>query len=156
MRRAWFIIITGFLLAIAGYAGIYLARSKENHSSEKAGPLAWLQSEYHLSDPQFAHVCELYAAYQPRCAEMCRKIDEQNTRVAALLAQTNTITPDIKDALAKAAQLRAECQTAMLAHFYEVAQAMPPEEGKRYLDWVQQETLMPSKMPPTKQSSQSQ
>ena len=82
---------------------------------------------------------------------MCRKIDEQNARIETLLAETNAMTPEIKDALAKAAQLRVECQTAMLAHFYEVAQAMPPEEGKRYLAWVQQETLTPGKMPPTKQ-----
>ena len=30
----------------------------------------------------------------------------------------------------------------MLAHFYEVAAAMPPPAAKRYLEWVTRETLM--------------
>ena len=59
-----------------------------------------------------------------------------------------TTPPEIKQALAQAAEIRAECETAMLDHFYKVAQTMPPEQGKRYLDWVQQQTLKPSKMMP--------
>jgi Spy/CpxP family protein refolding chaperone len=80
--------------------------------------------------------------------EMCRKIDEKNTELHALLAATNVITPEISRALAESAQLRVECQQAMLGHFYEMAQVMPPEQGKRYLTWVQQETLMPGQRLP--------
>jgi uncharacterized membrane protein len=158
MKRAWLIVVAGLVLALAAYAGIYFTRTAENRSIEKSSQpmLSWLQDEYHLSDEQFARVRELYTAYQPKCVEMCRKIDDQNAAVKRLLASTNSITPEIKDALAKAAQLRVECQTAMFAHFYEVAQAMPPAEGKRYLAWVQQETLMPAQMPPTKQPSSPQ
>jgi hypothetical protein len=36
----------------------------------------------------------------------------------------------------------------MLQHFYDVGQAMTPEEGRRYLAWVQQEALVPSQMVP--------
>ena len=81
---------------------------------------------------------------------MCRRIDDQNARVQQLLAATNAVTPEIKDALAEAARLRAECQTAMLQNFYEVSRAMPADQGKRYLAWVQGETLLPGKMVPTK------
>ena len=112
--------------------------------------LAWLKSEYHLSDAQFAEVVRLHDAYKPKCAEMCRRIDEQNARVQKLLAATNTVTPEIKQALAEAAQLRAECESAMMQHFYEVSQAMPSDQGKRYLVWVQSETLLPGQMIPTK------
>ena len=79
---------------------------------------------------------------------MCRTIDAKNAEIQRLLAATNIITPEIKQALAQAAEIRAECETAMLDHFYKVAQTMPPEQGKRYLDWVQQQTLKPSKMMP--------
>jgi hypothetical protein len=36
----------------------------------------------------------------------------------------------------------------MLEHFYKVAQTMPPEQGRRYLAWVQQETFKPQQMMP--------
>jgi len=111
--------------------------------------LAWLKHEYHPSDAQFAQVAQLHDAYRPKCAEMCRRIDDQNANVQQLLASTNTVTPEIKQALTKAAQLRVECQSAMMQHFYEVSRAMPPEQGKRYLSWVQQETLVPGQMVPT-------
>src|SRR5438067_2141704 len=83
-----------------------------------------------------AQVVQLHDAYRPQCAEMCRRIDEQNARVQQLLAATNAVTPEIKEALAEAARLRAECETAMLQHFYEVSRQMPPAQGKRYLVWV--------------------
>jgi hypothetical protein len=86
--------------------------------------------------------------------EMCRKIDEKNAELQTLLAATNTITPEIKQTLNEAAQLRVECQQAMLAHFYEVAQVMPPEQGRRYLAWVRQETLMPQPMAASSTNSQ--
>lgn len=158
MKRTWFIVIAGLVLGLSAYTGIYFARTADNHLIEKGNQpmLSWLQEEYHLSDSQFARVCELYAAYQPKCAEMCRRIDAQNAETERLLAATNAITPEIREALARAAQLRAECQTAMLEHFFEVARAMPPEQGKRYLAWVQQETLMPGKMLSTNPPPQSQ
>jgi hypothetical protein len=112
--------------------------------------LAWLKTEYHLTDPQFAQVVQLHDAYHPKCAELCRRIDDQNGKIQQLLAATNTVTPEIKEALGEAARLRAECESAMLQHFYEVSRAMPPEEGKRYLAWVQSETLTPGQMVPTK------
>jgi hypothetical protein len=30
----------------------------------------------------------------------------------------------------------------MLQHFFEVSQTMPPEEGKRYLAWVEEKTFL--------------
>src|ERR1039458_7466301 len=43
--------------------------------------------------------------------------------------------------LAEVAALRAKCQANMLEHFYEVSQAMPPEQGRRYLAEMQCLTL---------------
>jgi Heavy-metal resistance len=110
--------------------------------------LTWLQQEYQLNDAQFARVCEVHDAYRPKCMEMCRMIDAKNAQIERLLAATNVITPEIKQALAEAARIRGECEAAMLEHFYKVAQTMPPEQGKRYLVWVQQETLKPRQMMP--------
>lgn len=150
MKRTWFIVLGGLLLAAAAYACVFLAGTSAQRAvanSDKPA-LVWLQQEYQLNDDQFARLCELHDAYRPTCMEMCRKIDAKNAQLQKLLAATNVITPEITQAIAEAAEIRAECETAMLGHFYRVAQTMPPEQGRRYLEWVQQETLKPSKMMP--------
>ena len=151
MKRPWFIVIGGLLLALAAYVCIYLARTSAERAmgADDSLPLAWMQKEYQLSDAQMVRVRQLHREYEPKCMEMCRKIDEKNDQLQRLLAATNVINPEIKQTLAESAQLRAACQTAMLEHLYEVARVMPPEQAKRYLDWMQNETLMPG-MPFTK------
>lgn len=150
MKRTWLIIIGGLVLAAVGYTCIYLhGTSAQRSVAQSSRPeLAWLQQEYRLSDAQYAQVMELHNAYAPKCEEMCRLIDGKNAQLQKLLAATNVITPEIKQALAEAAGIRAECESAMLEHFYKVAQTMPPEQRRRYLEWVQQETLKPSRMMP--------
>lgn len=150
MKRSWLIIIGGLVLAAVGYACIFLHGTSGQRSVEQSSrpELAWLQQEYQLSDAQFARVMELHNAYRPKCDEMCRVIDAKNAQLQKLLAATNVVTPEIKQALAEAAAIRVECESAMLDHYYKVAQTMPPEQGRRYLDWVQGQTLRPSKMMP--------
>ncbi len=152
MNKSWLIISGGLLAAGIGFAAIFLPMRAAHRSSED-GPhpeLAWLKKEYKLTDAQFAQVVQLHENYHPKCAEMCRRIDEQNTKVQRLLDSTNAVTPEIKEALAESARLRTECESAMLQHFYEVSRAMPPDQGKRYLAWVQSETLLPGQMVPTR------
>jgi len=149
-KRVWFIVLGGLFAAVAAYACVYLAGTSAERAVARSGQpaLAWLKQEYRLNDEQFARLCELHDAYQPKCMEMCRTIDAKNAQIAKLLDGTNVITPEIKQALAEAAAIRAECETAMLEHFYKVAQAMPAAQGNRYLAWVQQETLKPQQMMP--------
>ena len=152
MRRAWLILLGGILSGLIAYAAIYLHATSAQRSVEHTPrpELAWLQKEYQLTDAQFAQVARLHDAYHPKCAEMCRRIDDQNAKVQQLLSSNNAVTPEIKQALAEAAQLRAECEAAMLQHFYEISRVMPPGQGNRYLAWVQRETLLPGQMVPTK------
>ncbi len=149
-KRAWFIVVGGLFLAVAAYACVYLAGTAAQRSVDNSDKpaLAWMQKEYQLDDAQFARVCEVHDAYRPKCMEMCRMIDEKNAQIERLLAATNVITPEIRKALGEAAEIRAECEAAMLEHFYKFAQTMPPEQGKRYLAWVQRETLKPQQMMP--------
>src|SRR5258708_31881934 len=95
--------------------------------NKASGPKSPGKKEYHLTDAQFAQVVQLHDAYHPKCAEMCRRIDDQNAKIQQLLAATNAVTPEIKQALDGAAQLRTQCESAMLQHFYEVSRVMPPE-----------------------------
>lgn len=150
MKRAWLIAIGGLFVAVAAYACVYLAGTSTQRAVANSDKpvLAWLQQEYQLNDAQFARLCEVHDAYRPKCMEMCRMIDEKNAEIEKLLAATNVITPEIRKALADAAEIRAECQANMLAHFYTVSQTMPPEQGKRYLAWVRQETMKSGRMMP--------
>ena len=146
MRRVWFILACGVAFAVLAYCCVYYAGTAEQRSLfRQASPkLAWLKEAYHLDGRQFERIVELHTAYQTNCSEMCRRIDEKNTRLMALLKATNAVTAEIKKALAEAAEVRAECQAAMLEHFYEVSRAMPSDHGRRYLEWVQRQTLSPS------------
>jgi hypothetical protein len=148
MKRAPLILIIGIALAVASFLCTYIFAASTAHSiTESSSPeLAWLKQEYQLNNEQYSRVCEIYAAYHPKCLEMCREIDAQNSHLKMLLAATNVVTPEIQQALADQSQLRAKCEANMLNYFYQASQAMPPEEGKRYLAWMQRETLIPSPM----------
>jgi hypothetical protein len=144
MNRTLLILLTGIVLAMAGYAGIYYTGTA-SHSGMVHGvapELAWLKEEFRLSDTEFAHVCQVHDDYQAGCAERCAEIDQKNQQLARLLAASQTVTPEIEKLLLESAQLRAQCQKKMLQHFYEVSRTMPPDEGKRYLAWVQQQTIL--------------
>jgi hypothetical protein len=138
MKRPWLILLGGVGLAFLAYAGSYLAGSARSRSMEQsqAPELSWLQKEYHLSDSEFTRVAELHKSYYAACAERCAKIDAKNAELKKLLSGTNTVTPEIEQTMQAAAQLRADCQKAMLQHFYEISRTMPAAHGKRYFDWV--------------------
>ena len=154
MKRPWLILGGGLIIGVAAYACVFLSGTARDRTMGQSDPsgLSWLRQEYHLTDEQFTKIEELHSAYLPTCVEMCRRIGETNARLQTLLAATNVVTPEIRQALADTARLRAECQGNMLAHFYAVARVMPPEQGRRYLMWVQRETLTPGPMIPAQPS----
>ena len=143
MKKGMLILALGLALAAAAYGCVYFfgTSSARNLEQTNEPELAWLKEEFHLSDSEFKRVSELHAAYLPQCAEMCRQVEAQNERLRALLAATNQMTPEIQSAIAESSRLRGECQSHMLAHFYEVSRTMPPEQGRRYLAWVQERTF---------------
>ena len=95
-----------------------------------------------MSQAEFARICQMHEAYLAGCAERCHRIDMKGEELKHLLASTNTVTPEIEKTLAESALLRADCQKKMLQHFYEVSRTMPPEQGQRYLAWVQGRTIL--------------
>jgi hypothetical protein len=144
MRRGLLILVLGLVAAATAYGCIYFACTSSARNLQRGDKpeLVWLKDEFNLSDAEFKRVSELHAAYLPQCAEMCREIDAQSQRLKGLLAATNQITTEIEAAIAESSRLRAECQRNMLKHFYEVSRTMPPEQGRRYLAWVQERTFL--------------
>ena len=143
MSRPILILLAGLAVAALAYCGVYYTGTASCCQMTKgnAPELAWLKQEFHLSDSEFKRISEMHEVYLSGCAERCRRIDQKNEDLARLLAATNTITPDMEKALSESALLRADCQKKMLQHFYDVSRTMPPEQGKRYLAWVQQQTV---------------
>jgi len=144
MKRPWIILCSGLLFALAAYFCFYYvltAQSRDIARGERP-ELDWLKREFHLKDAEFNRIAQMHKAYLSGCMERCRLIDEKNEHLKQLLSATNAITPEIEHALSEAALLRAECQKKMLQHFYEVSRTMPADQGKRYLEWVQEQTIM--------------
>jgi hypothetical protein len=143
MKKAIAMLVLGLLTGLAGYGAFYLfgTASTRQLLREQRPELAWLKKEFNLSDAEYARISELHAAYLPACRERCNRIAEKDAELRDLL-KINTFTPAIEKKLTEAAQLRAECQAAMLKHFYAVSQTMPPAQGQRYLAWVQEKTFL--------------
>mgnify|MGYP001217499892 FL=1 len=111
-------------------------------SATPEGGLLWLKTEFHLSDAEYERISAMHESYLPGCMERCKEIARVRTEFFALIKNSKSVTPDLKAKLDESARLRARCSELMLAHFYEVAAAMPPEAATRYLEWVTRETLM--------------
>jgi hypothetical protein len=143
MKRGLTILCLGIAAALLAYSALYLYATAPCRAALRAPApeLLWLKQEFNLSDADFQRISELHASYLPRCQEMCGRIAAKNDELRAILAQTNRLTPEMEKKLAEIAQLRAQCQKNMLEHFYAVSRAMPPAEGRRYLDWIQARTL---------------
>jgi hypothetical protein len=144
MRKGALILLLGLLVAATAFCGFYYLGTASYRSilSQPEPELAWLKQEYHLSDAEFARISRLHAAYLPQCRVRCQRIAQLNARLQQLLATATTVTPEIKSLLAERATTRAECESEMLEHFLQVSRTMPPEQGQRYLAWVERQTFM--------------
>ena len=146
MKSATVILTVGLVVGASAFCGFYYLGTASPRELAKAQTpeLAWLKSEFNLTDAELAGITKLHEAYQPHCEEMCRRINAQNKRLKLLLAATNQMTAEIEAAIGESAKLRGECQRDMLAHFLEVSRTMPPEQGKRYSTWIQERTVLPA------------
>lgn len=144
MRRGITILGIGLAGALLAYACFYYAGTASHRAllRDQTPELAWLRREFKLGDAEFQEVTRQHAAYLPQCQAMCRRIDEQDKRLRRLLAAAQAVTPEIEAAIGEAARLRAECHGKMLRHFFEMSRAMPPEQGRRFLGWITERTLL--------------
>jgi hypothetical protein len=143
MNRSLVILLGALALGAAIFGGSYFTaqRATEMCCSKPADDLSWLRTEFHLSDAEMAHVRELHAGYLPKCAEMCAQIAAKKNELALVLGTGTNISAEAQAKLNEIAALRAQCQAQMLQHFIAVSQAMPPEQGQRYLAEMKQLTL---------------
>jgi small-conductance mechanosensitive channel len=143
MRRSLFILL-GILLvgtAIVGLSALLAQRICLHRLAASGDELAWLRKEFHLSDAEMQRIRQLHDGYLPKCRENCSRIAAKKQELEAELDKAQGMTPEARQKLDEVAALRAQCQSSMLAHFYEVSRAMPPDQGRRYLAEMQRLTL---------------
>ena len=141
MKRALLILLCGFGLSLLLGAGTYYWRTAPQRAMlcSEEPELAWLKQEFQLNDAQFAQVRDLHKAYMSQCAELCGRIAATNVLIRTEIATHTNVTPELEELLAAAAHLRTQCQQQLLDHFYQVSHRMPPQQGQRYLAWVQEQ-----------------
>jgi hypothetical protein len=105
--------------AVAFGLGYIAERNRELHrAAVNKDAMAWLHTEFHLSDQQFAAIKRLHVEYRLKCDGKCAEMMSARRRAAS---------PD------ELQLLEAQCVADMLIHFQQVATLMPTGEGERYL-----------------------
>jgi hypothetical protein len=143
MNRSLVILLGALALGAAIFGGSCLLGRHVCQSclTSPNDDLSWLRTEFHLSDAEMARIRQLHEGYLPKCAEMCAKIAAKKRELQSALGTGTNLTAEAQVKLTEIAELRAQCQAQMLQHFATVSQAMPPEQGKRYLAEMKRITL---------------
>lgn len=142
MRKTLPILIVAALVATVVAVATYRisCRVAVSTREQPADDLEWFRLEFHLSDAELARVRALHDGYRPQCEFHCVRIADAKERLQQL--QNGKAAPDQIDAQQRlVASVRAECQAAMLVHFETVSQAMPADQGRRYLAEMRRITL---------------
>ena len=123
--------------AAMGFTCYQLSSEPALHAAAKQGDaLAWLRTDFHLNDRQFAEIKKLHEAYAPSCEEHCRLIQEATKARDALAASQGKDPAAVAAAERTLRELRTTCETAIAVHVRKVAAQMSPGEGQRYLALV--------------------
>lgn len=143
MRRLILILIAVVTLALVVFAASWkvAAHFCTHRAVESMDDLTWLQEEFNLTDAELAKERPLHEAYLPQCETFCREIARRKARLEELLAAGKLADPEVEATLMEIGEWRARCQANMLRHFRAVADAMPPAQGRRFLEVVTRLTL---------------
>ncbi len=139
MKRGILVALGLLVLAVAAAAAFYwMHRPVASHD--------WLRDQYGLNQEQADRVTKIEADYQSRCMAMCARISDADATLGRLIQSSASVTPEIRAAIANADAVRTDCRASMLAHFYEVAAALPADKRDKYLKMVLPSVLHPEGM----------
>jgi hypothetical protein len=143
MKRSLLILVFALLAGGALFASSYFMSRRvcEACGTGATDKLDWLRQEFQLNNAEMDRMRQMHDGYMPKCMDMCAKIAAKKEELNAELAGSTNLTPVAKQKLTELAVLRSECQAQMLQHFIEVSQAMPPEQGRRYLAEMERLTV---------------
>ena len=129
MRRGF---LTLLVIMIAGTAAFFITRK----CLTPASPSDWLCREYGVSAKDGERFRDLERSYGSRCGPYCDAMCDANARLGTLVLGSGSVTPEIGAAVAETDRIRTETRIAMLEHFYAVADQLPPDKRRGYLQKV--------------------
>ena len=145
MKRGLIILIVAVMLGVGMYFGSQQmlkpcacvnADQMPVENGSLLPELEWLRLSLHLTEPQFEKVKTLHLAYQPRCAELCMRVQHSDHVLQDCTSHSRTVTEDVSKHMREHAALAQECQQAMLQHVYETAACLEPAQADNYLKIV--------------------
>lgn len=153
MKRGLIILIVAVLLGVGMYFGSQqmlrpcacaetTQMPVENDSL--LPELQWLRLSLHLTDAQFEKVRALHLAYQPRCAELCKRVQSSDQVLMESSSRSRTVSGEVLKLMRERADLTLECQQAMMQHVYDTAACMAPKQADSYLKVVLPHVLGPA------------
>lgn len=140
MRRG-LVVLLGLVLL-----GLLTALAAFSWTRQNSTPMGWMRTKFSLDERQTETIARIHAEYENDCAEMCARIAEGDERLAALLRASQTVTPEIEEAIIQTDRLRSQCRSKMLAHFYRIAAELPAAKRSEYLEVVLPSVLRPGEM----------
>lgn len=141
------LVVLLLLVAAVGVATYYICLHRAMASVVVVTPdgtdaeLAWLKSEFKLTDAQYEKVLAQHHAYRPVCADHCTRYVAAHRRLAELLKRNATWSPEMDTAIADQAKIQSECHGSMLKYAYSVAACMSPDQGHRYLEMIKMQLV---------------
>ena len=130
--KAAFVLVAAIAAAVSGFAWRAVQRHTDTNAPQPE--LRWLQREFALNDAAMRRIGDLHRGYTAECEMMCAALQSSDDDVTRLLAAARRPTPELNAALNRSNQLTGDCQRRMVEHFYAVANEMPPEAARRYLE----------------------
>jgi len=143
--RLLFAVLGAIAVAVVTFCGInfFATRDTRQMAASPGGELEWLRREFHLSDSQFQKIDALQSAYAPDCNEMCQRIMSANAKLDRLLSEHREMTPELEAAIREASSVQDDCRVRMMAHIYNVAMQMNPDDSQRYLRLMRSRVIQP-------------
>ena len=133
MKKPVLVLLAVLAVATASYFVSYYSATREaRRQLANTDNMAWLRTEFALTDEQASAIAKLQADYEPRCMEMCDRIAKSGERLAMLLQKSTAMTPELEAAMREASQTEADCHAATLAQAFAISTHMAPEQAARY------------------------
>lgn len=145
-KRWLFVAVLGGLGAAAGaffLCSYVVTQPMRSISAAPEAELLWLRTEFKLTAAQYDRIRVLHEKYSGECGLMCQRISDVNARLDRLISTGREVSPELSSTMYEAARVQAECRKAMLSHIYEVAAAMEPSQGARYVQMMKETIIEP-------------
>lgn len=139
MKRTFAILACGALAAVLAQFAWFELRAPAD-PGDKPGDLAWLKGELHLSDAQYARICEIHQKSGPHIAALAAQVTRMRSELDAFENQRRSTGEIDFLEFARFVESRRAIDQECLQRTRQVVQdsagQMTPEQRSRYLSMI--------------------